>query len=214
VEAVALDNGETLDCEMVIVGKGVRPNIELANGTGIEVGEGILVNEFLETNLRGIYAAGDVAQAKDRITGESRINALWPIAVEEGRVAGLNMAGDRVPYDGSMGMNSVEFFGLPLVTMGITRLKEGLAELVCEDKNRNLYKKVVLKGNTLVGMIFVNDIENAGVVGNLIRHKIDVSSVKDMLLDEHFDFAKVAQLIKEHKDAFGSEEFRDITLTY
>lgn len=214
VEGVRLDNGKTLDCQMVIVGKGVLPNTEIVKDTGIKIGEGIMVDEHLATSVDSIYAAGDVAQARDRITGETGIHALWPIAVEEGRIAGLNMAGEKAVYDGSMGMNAVEFFGLPLVSMGLARPKEGLEELTCEDKARNIYKKVVLKGNVIVGMIFVGDIRSAGVIGGLIKNRIDISSVKDALLDERFDFAKIAGLVKENAGKFSSDEFKDIILTY
>jgi NAD(P)H-nitrite reductase large subunit len=214
VKAVALDDGRTLDCEMVVVGKGVEPNGALAKDAGIKVEEGIVVDESLRTSAEDIYAAGDVAQAKDLLTGESGVNAVWPVAVGEGKVAGSCMAGERTAYDGSMASNSVEFFGLPVISMGITRPKEGFEELIHEDTANHIYKKVVLKGDRAVGMIFVGDIKSAGVIGALIRSRIDVSPVKGLLLEENFDFAKIAGLVKDSRDRFKAEEFKEITLTY
>jgi NAD(P)H-nitrite reductase large subunit len=215
VEGVAMDDGKTLECEMVVVGKGVEPNVDIVRTSGIEVADGILVDERLRTNFDCIYAAGDVAQGADRVTGESKINALWTVAVEEGRVAGLNMAGEKAVYDGSMAMNSVEFFGLPVVAMGVTKPKgEGFRELVREERERNIYKKVVLKDNLVMGVIFVNDIKSAGVLGGLMRNKIDVSGIEEALVEENFDFAKVAPLIKANRDKFKAEEFKDIILAY
>jgi NAD(P)H-nitrite reductase large subunit len=186
----------------------------LAKDAGIKVEEGIVVDESLRTSAEDIYAAGDVAQAKDLLTGESGVNAVWPVAVGEGKVAGSCMAGERTAYDGSMASNSVEFFGLPVISMGITRPKEGFEELIHEDTANHIYKKVVLKGDRAVGMIFVGDIKSAGVIGALIRSRIDVSPVKGLLLEENFDFAKIAGLVKDSRDRFKAEEFKEITLTY
>jgi NAD(P)H-nitrite reductase large subunit len=214
VKGVVLDDGKMLDCEMVVVGKGVQPNVEIAKESNLNIDEGITVDDHLRTNIDYVYSAGDVAQAKDLLAGEARINALWPNAVEQGKVAGLNMAGAEVVYDGSMTMNSVEFFGLPVISMGITRPKEGFEEIICEDKDKGIYKKIVMKGGVVVGMIFIKDIRSAGVVGALIRKRINASAIKEDLLDENFDFAKIAGLIAEHRNEFKQEEFKDIILTY
>jgi nitrite reductase (NADH) large subunit len=215
VSGLVLDDGRRLECELVVVGKGVRPNLELVKGTEIKTDYGIIVDDYLQTNLPNIYAAGDVAQAKDLISGQSTINALWPCAVVQGKVAGLNMAGKKLKYDGSMAMNSVEFFGLPVISMGITRPKDKEYEqLVREDEKNFVYKKVVLRKNKLQGMILVNKIEQAGVMGILMRKKVDVSSIKEMLLEDKFDFAKILPIIKEGKELFNEREFEESTISY
>ncbi len=215
VTGLVLDDGRRLECELVIVGKGVMPNLELVEGTGIKTEYGIIVNDYLQTNLPNIYSAGDVAQTKDLVTGQSTINALWPCAVAQGRIAGLNMTGKKVKYDGSMAMNSVEFFGLPVISMGITRPKDKqYEELVKEDDKNFVYKKVVLKENRIHGMILVNRIEQAGVMGILMRKKVDVSPIKLMLLEDRFDFAKILPIIKEGKELFTEREFEETIITY
>jgi len=215
VTGLMLDDGRRLECELVVVGKGVRPNLELVRGTEIKTDYGIIVDDYLQTNLPNIYAAGDVAQAKDLISGQSTINALWPCAAAQGRVAGLNMAGKKLKYDGSMAMNSVEFFGLPVISMGITRPKDKEYEqLVREDEKNFVYKKVVLRKNKLQGMILVNRIEQAGVMGILMRKKADVSSIKEILLEDKFDFAKILPIIKEGKELFIEREFEESTISY
>ena len=215
VTGLVLDDGRRVECELVIVGKGVRPNLELVKGTEIKTEYGIIVDEYLQTNLSNIYAAGDVAQAKDLVTGQSTINALWPCAVAQGRVAGLNMAGKKLKYDGSLAMNSIEFFGLPVISMGVTRPKEKEYEqLVKEDEKNFVYKKVVLKENRLKGMILVNKIEQAGVMGILMRKKADVSPIKAMLLEDKFDFAKILPIIKEGKEIFTEQEFEETIVSY
>ncbi len=215
VTGLVLDDGRRLECELVIVGKGVSPNLKLVKDTGIKTEYGIIVDDYLQTNLPNIYTAGDVTQAKDLITGQSTINALWPCAVAQGRVAGLNMVGKKLKYDGSLAMNSVEFFGLPVVSMGITRPKEKEYEqLVKEDEKNFVYKKVVLRENKLQGMILVNRIEQAGVMGILMRKKVDVSPIKAMLLEDRFDFAKILPIIKEGKEFFTEREFEESIISY
>ena len=215
VTGLVLDDGRRLECELVIVGKGVGPNLELVEGTEIKTDYGIIVDDYLQTNLPNVYAAGDVAQAKDLITGQSTINALWPCAVAQGKVAGLNMAGKKVKYDGSLAMNSIEFFGLPVISIGITRPKEKEYEqLIKEDEKNFVYKKVVLRENRIQGMILVNRIEQAGVMGILMRKKVDVSSIKGMLLEDRFDFAKILPMIKEGKQLFTEREFEESIISY
>lgn len=215
VKGVLLDDGSRLDCDLVIVGKGVEPNIGLAKDAGINTHWGIVVDEYLQTGEKDVFASGDAAETKDIASGESTLNAIWPSAVEQGKIAGGNMAGEKEKYDGSMAMNSIEFFDLPVISMGITRPKtQDYEELASINEKKAMYKKVVLKDGVIKGFISVGKIENSGVYNTLIKHKINVSGIKDVLLDENFDYAKAMPLIKENKDRFDKEEFRDSISTY
>lgn len=215
LEGVLLDDGTTLACELVVVGKGVEPNVELAKAGGIDVGRGIVVNDFLETSARDIFAAGDVAQTRDVASGEMVINALWPCAVEQGHLAGKNMAGGKTAYEGSLGMNSIEFFGLSVISMGVIRPSSaGYEELTASDEKAPAYKKVVLKDNVIRGFISVGKIENSGVYNVLIKHQVNVENIKGALLDKDFNYAKAMPAIKDCKGKFDKEEFRDSLITY
>ena len=197
VRSIKLEDGSELPADIIIIGKGVSSNLEIAQGTGLKTNLRIIVNSYLETNLPGIYAAGDVAETKDLLTGISTINALWTAAVEQGKIAGANMAGDGIEYEGSMAMNSAEFFDLPLISFGITRPKpgEGYEEIIKPGPESETYKKIVLKDNKLVGAILVRKIENAGIYLALARKKVDVSRIKDILGEDSFNFSKVAHLL-------------------
>ncbi len=215
VNGIVLDNDEQLDCQLVIVGKGVSPNIGLVDPSEIKLDWGILVNDYMETSTPDVYAAGDCAQTRDILTGESTINAIWPCAVQQGKIAGLNMAGRKEKYEGAMSMNSVEFFGLPTISLGLTRPKEeGYEMLVKKIESKSLYKKVVLKENRIVGVVLVNSVDKAGIFGSLMRKGIDVSPIKSLLLEDIFNFAKILPLIKEKKDVFTEEEYQEYVLTY
>ena len=213
-KGIALDNGLKHGCELVIIGKGVSPNIEIAGGSGIKTNWGILTNDSLETNVEGIFAAGDVSETNDIALGESSINAIWPAACEQGRIAGLNMAGEREIYEGSLAMNSIEFFGLPVISVGITKPKsDAYEEIVRKDAARNIYKKVVLKDGVVAGVTFVNSIENIGIIGSLIKNKTNIEGIKNIILEDYFDYGKIIPLIKKSKKGFREPEFKETILT-
>ena len=204
VRAVKLDSGKAIGSSLVIAAKGVSPNVDLVKGSQIKINEGIAVNHLLQTDVTNIYAAGDVCEAFDLTLGKSSVNALWPVAVEQGKIAGMNMAGDKVDYEGALGMNSLEFFGLPVISLGIfnTGLNPDLEELKIIDTKANIYKKLVIRDNLLVGAVLVGDIRNSGIFLRLIRQKVDVSSLKNKMLEENFGYPDIMDLVKEQETMY------------
>ena len=213
VEGAKLDTGQELSCQIIVVGKGVNSNIDLVQNTDIKHHWGIVVDEGLRTSVPDVYAAGDVAETVDIVTGLETVNAIWPAAAEQGRIAGANMAGGHEVYQGSMRMNSAEFFGLPLISTGLVKPKTEDYEILKRYvEQKNLFRKVVLSGNVVVGAVLVGEIENAGVYAALMRKKVDISSVKDRLLDSDFGFGAVLPLVAEQKDKFTEPEYREAIL--
>ena len=200
LKAVKLDNGKVIGCSLVIVGKGVSPNTKLVLESDIKVDKGILVDDYQRTNINDVYAAGDVAETFDVTTEKYENNALWPCAVEQGRLAGSNIVGENVQYAGSLGMNSIEFFGLPLISMGIF---DGEGETMSYlDKGKGIYKKIVIRQGRLIGAVFVGSIAKSGLYLRLIKEKADISKIKDDLLDENLNYAKIAELVKEEEKIY------------
>ena len=165
----AVDTPEgLLPAELVVIAIGVRPNIEGVDDL-IARKQGILVNEYLQTSIPGIYAAGDIAQAWDPLIGESVTRAIWPNAIREGKIAGENMAGAREKHMGIPSMNSVELFGLPLVSLGHTVQAEGTGsgsdyrEHILSYPVSGSYRKLVFSGEKLIGVLFAGDIQQAGI---------------------------------------------------
>ena len=215
VEGVRLDNGQELDCQLIIAGKGVSPNIEFLEGSGVATATGVLADACLRTSVAEIYAAGDVAETRDIVTGQRTVNAIWPCAAEQGRIAGANMAGQSFAYEGSMRMNSAEFFGLPLISVGLVRPPaEGYESLTRHNEERGVFRKVVLKDNVLVGVVMVGEIESAGVYRALMCKKVNVSSIKERLLDRDFGYHLVLPLVAQHSDKFSEPAWRHSVLTY
>ena len=193
-KGVILDNGEYLKSELMVVATGTRANVELVENTEMEINKGIPVDEYMETSIQDIYAAGDVAETKDVVTGEKGLTPIWPNASAQGRVAAHNMAGKMKTYDGLIGMqNSVEFRKVPAIAMGITQVEEDSEyEVLSEYRpEKNLYKKLVIKGDILHGMILIGDIHQAGIYGALIKKKADIGPYKKILLQADFNYGHI-----------------------
>jgi NAD(P)H-nitrite reductase large subunit len=192
VGGVILTKGDTVPCDLVVVAIGVIPRTELVAGTPVKTNRGIIVDNTMQTNVPDVYASGDVAEAYDFILNMNRLLPLWPLAVEEGRVAGSNMAGQKATYAGGTNMSSLKYFGIPIVSIGNANPKPddtSVEVTVALDAANNVYKKLVLKNNVIVGMTLVNCIERAGVLFNLMKKQINVKKFKQSLLSDDFSLA-------------------------
>jgi len=167
---VSLDSGEELWADLLVAGKGVAPNIEYVDREQIAVEEGILVDDHMHTSAENVWAAGDLAQGRNRISGKSELVANWINACEQGAIAGANMAGAEVAYPGSVAENITTLFGVPVASIGITRSREGdgLREVIHLDEARGVYRRLLLRGDALVGAMLLRDIEDAGVLRSTI----------------------------------------------
>lgn len=187
VTGIVLESGTRIPCDMVIVAIGVVPDVSVLEGTSIAVDRGILVDSFMRTSAEEIYAAGDVAQTPDLLSGERRNIPIFPNAYRQGYVAGNNMAGRRRMYEGAMSMNAVDVFGLPVISVGITNPRGKEYEIISRlDEKAFSYKKMVLRNDRIVGAIFAGEIDRAGIITGLIKEKIKVTGFKDLLLTESF----------------------------
>jgi len=202
LKAVKLDNGKVINCEVAVIGKGVSPNIGIVKDTQVELNQGIVVDRYLRSSVENIFAGGDCAEAYDYVYEANQVNALWPNAVEQGALAGENMLGGNLIYDGSLGINSVEFFNLPVISMGITKEAQGFEVLSRLDTNNKVYKKVILKGNRIKGVILLGRIENSGLYLELIKKKVDVSSILADLLSDAFNYAKIMDLLEKKEKIY------------
>ena len=210
VEGILLDNGERITCQLVVIGKGVQPNVDCVSSTKVKVNEGIVADETMRTTVPDIYVAGDVAETYDLSTEKMGINAIWPCAFEQGRVAGLNMAGRKAQYNGSFRMNSLDFYGLPVISMGVTR-PEGDGFEPFQRRTKETYRKLVLKDGRIVGAILVGQVQRAGVLTTLLKKKINVSDYVSFLMSDRLNFADLLPLIGKNKEKFTEVEYRELT---
>jgi NAD(P)H-nitrite reductase large subunit len=185
VTGVTLDNGSELSCQMVCIGKGVRPNVEYLEGSGVQVDGGIVADRYTGASQPGTYAAGDVAVTHEPVSGAPIMTALWTNAVEMGRCAGMNMAGIKTAYAGTFGiLNATQVADEPFVAMGVVHTGKGDWE-IHRKATATTFSKLVFnpEGTQLVGAVFVGDITNAGLYRYVIREKMDVAGFKREIID-------------------------------
>lgn len=186
VNKVVLKDGTELACDVLVMGVGVRPNVAEAKTAGVEVNRGIIVNDAMRTNVPHIYAAGDVTEGLDLITGERKIMALWPNAYAQGRAAAYDMCGGKDDdFAGVFPMNAVGFFGLSIITAGVQG-GEGVDVQVKNNEKTGASKRFFVKDDKLVGMILVGDVDRAGIYTYLISEKFPLSSLDKALTDDNF----------------------------
>ena len=183
VKSVSLGKN-TLRCDMVVLAIGVTPNVDIVKGSGIEVNQGVIVDSKMQTNKKNIYAAGDIVEVREQIEGKQGSFAIWPNAIEQGRIAGLNMTGRLIKYEGAEVVNVLDVFDTPVVAMGRTSLEIGKCKVIsCFTPHAS--KKILLKNNRILGLQFVGTIRNAGTFYSLMKKGLDVSSVEGRLLDDN-----------------------------
>lgn len=198
VKSVILKSGEELECDMLILTVGVRPEVSLAEKAGLEVNRGIITNpETMQTSDPDIYAAGDCTVSVDMLDGANKIIALWPNAVKQGEAAGSQMAGGSLTYPSAYSVNAIDFYGLRICTCGLINAKgEQYKDRI--ETNGDSYKRLVFEGNRLVGFVLINSSENAGIYTSLIANKIDISTLEGdiMASPSLFMFSKETRTTK------------------
>ncbi len=180
VSSVILKNGEELDCDLLILAVGVRPDVKLAEKAGLEVNRGIVTNpETMQTSDKDIYAAGDCALSTD-IDKSKKIIALWVNAVKQGKTAGSQMAGGNEKGGITYAINAIDFYGLRIATAGLINAEGSqYKDMVKSDKGS--YKRLIFEGNHLVGFVLINSSENAGIYTSMIENKDDISRMGKMI---------------------------------
>lgn len=166
VSAVAVGS-EQIPCDLLVLAVGVKPNVALVQTAGLSVDRGILVDRGMRSSDPHIFAAGDVAAVADRLTGLPVVPAIWPAAVEQGRLAAESMLGMGGCYAGNLARNSIEIAGLPVVSLGDVF---GEAEdCVLSRQRGDIYLKLVSREGVLRGALLVGEIAAAGLLAGLIE---------------------------------------------
>jgi len=184
---VFLSSGQSRLCDAVIVSKGVAPTLGFLDGSGIATRRGIPVDDHQETNIPGIYAAGDVAETRDIVYDDSRVNALWPVAFEQGKLAAYNMASHPLSYEGSFPRNILRVFDTSIIAGGMAMAN---APEVHSEDGPDFHHKLVLDRGILKGFAFVGETRNAGLYSDLLRRRVQITSCIDSMLHGSYDYAQ------------------------
>lgn len=185
--SVRLVGGEVLHADLVVAATGVKPHVEFIDGTEIVTGWGVHVDDHMRTTVDGVYAAGDVAEAADWLTGERYVHAIFPNAVAQAKIAAANALGADITYDGAESMNSLKHLGVPIVAMGTT---EG-ADDVLRSEQGDARRSVYLSKGRIIGAQLAGDIAAAGVYRSLMLKRADVRTYGPGLAAPSFGYAAI-----------------------
>lgn len=169
---VHLQGGAEIAADLLVVAAGVRPALGCVGNGTVRKNRGVVVDSNLRTSAPDVYAAGDIAEVLDFVSGEPVLHAIWPSAVDQGRIAGANMAGRAVPYAGSLGMNVVGLFGVTLAEIGRFRESSGDSVEISGSGGGGRYRKIVVDSSgRLVGAMYLGD-ENGVAEMGIVHHAI------------------------------------------
>jgi NAD(P)H-nitrite reductase large subunit len=180
-----LQDGQAIEADLVISATGVAPNTAFLEGSGVACDHGVLVDERMETNVHGVYAAGDVSRAPEFDTGRKIAYAIQPTAVEQARIAALNMAGRHAEATGALAMNVLDTLGLVASSFGQWQgvpATEGGESVEVRDDAAFRYLRLEFKGDRLVGATSLGLTEHVGVIRGLIQGRVALGEWKAKLL--------------------------------
>jgi NAD(P)H-nitrite reductase large subunit len=173
---VRLSNGQSLEADLVISATGVKPNIGFLETSGIKCLLGVLTDEHLQTNVPGIYAAGDCAEAFDKVSGKTIVSAIQPNAAEQARVAALNMAGRQTELRGVTQINVLDTLGLISTSFGDWQGAPGGEHVELTDKAAGRHLSLQFGGERLVGCNSVGWTEHVGAMRGLVEGQVKLGA--------------------------------------
>jgi len=181
LERIALKNGTSLEADLSVISVGMRPRVELASSSSLRVDRGIVVDSRMRTSAPDIYACGDAAEIDGKIGG------IIPVAIDQSKVAALNILGGSFTYQGTSHPLTLRVRGIKLASIGDANATGGdYEERKFVDINRGIYKKAVFNDGILVGAILLGDTSKLRTVQELISQQRDLSKIKDTLLERNF----------------------------
>lgn len=220
VAGVRTKDGRSFKCDMVGIAIGIRPRKELAEASGIQVDRGVLVNEYMQTSAADVYAAGDIAQVYDPLSGKSVLDSLWGPARDQGHAAGLNMAGKPTPYYKFVPFNVTRLANLTTTIIGTVgrgedddmlgiargdsetwrQLPDSIAAQANFDVNR---LRLMVAQKHIVGAIVMGDQTLSRPIHHMVANRVDISSIRQSLLEPGARLADIladfwAQQTKQH----------------
>ena len=184
---VRLSNDQRIECDLVISATGVKPNIGFLEDSGIRCLQGVLTDEHLQSNITGVYAAGDCAEAFDKVSGKTIVSAIQPNAAEQARVAALNMIGRPTELRGVTQINVLDTLGLISTSFGNWQGVEGGEHVELTDRSGGeggRHLSLQFDGDRLAGCNSIGWTDHVGVMRGLVEGQVSLGPWKQRLLDD------------------------------
>ncbi len=184
VRGLRLKGGSEIAADMIIISAGVRPNLDLAREAGLATGKGLIVDDYLRTSHPDIFAAGDGIEHRGTVYG------IIPASFEQARVAAFNLLGQDKRYEGTVWSNTLKVAGLAVTSVGVA-VPEGdpYREIKKISPEEGIYKKIVLRDDTLVGAIWMGTKKGATEISKAVLSRLKIGSQPEVLLEDKFDFS-------------------------
>jgi NADPH-dependent 2,4-dienoyl-CoA reductase/sulfur reductase-like enzyme/pSer/pThr/pTyr-binding forkhead associated (FHA) protein len=187
VSGVVTTRGTRIPCEMVLIAIGIEPIIDFVKSSGIGCGRGVKVDGKMRTNAPDIYAAGDILETTDTVTGRTRVIGQWYPAIQQARAAAysmLDLLDTDTPFRASTFYNATFLYGLDFASVGLSN-GQGYQEIIADPKPRT-YQKVLLKDGVPVGVLSLGDRRRTLAFKRAIDHRVDLSAVASKLFADDF----------------------------
>jgi NAD(P)H-nitrite reductase large subunit len=178
---VRLSDGQSLQADLVISATGVKPAIGFLESADIQCLQGILTDEHMQTNVAGIYAAGDCAEAFDKISGKTIVSAIQPNAAEQARVAALNMAGQHAELRGVTQINVLDTLGMISASFGDWQGLPGGEQAELTDRAAGRHLSLQFRDDVMVGCNSIGWTEHVGVLRGLVEGQVHLGEWKEHL---------------------------------
>lgn len=211
LRGITLKSSDKLEAQLVVWAAGVSPNTDFLKESCIAIENGVCVDDYMQTNIEGIFAAGDVTRAKNLLTDEQDTITLWTDATLQGKVAAWNVLGVEKHYIGGLTMNSVVFDNVPFISMGIIRDADIINDQVYTffEQDRAVYRKIVIRDERIIGAVFAGDVRYAGMVNWDLKSKrritngkryVNLSGLEDVFREHHVELMSQNDLTDEIKE--------------
>jgi NAD(P)H-nitrite reductase large subunit len=203
---VKLSNGRTLPADLVITATGVKPNIGFLENSEVRCLLGVLTDEHLETSVKGIYAAGDCAEAFDKVSGKTIVSAIQPNAAEQARVAALNMVGQRTELKGVTQINVLDTLGLISASFGNWEGVPGGQHVELtepDERTGGRHLSLQFDGDRMVGCNAIGWTDHVGVMRGLVEGGVRLGEWKDRLLEDPTQLMKAYLAQAQAQSAFA-----------
>ncbi|MBL8308095.1 MAG: NAD(P)/FAD-dependent oxidoreductase [Rubrivivax sp.] len=199
---VKLSNGAALEADLVISATGVKPNIGFLADSAVRCLVGVLTDEHLQTTVPGIYAAGDCAEAFDKVSGKTIVSAIQPNAAEQARVAALNMVGQVTALRGVTQINVLDTLGLISASFGLWDGVPGGQHVELTDKASGKHLSLQFAEDRLVGCNAIGWTEHVGVMRGLVEGQVRLGAWKDKLLADPTKLMEAYLATAQAQDVF------------
>ncbi len=191
---VVTKSGKQLAADAVGVGIGIKSDFSWLEGSGIKINMGIVTNEYLETNLADVYAAGDCAEFNDVIFGRQHIMGNWANATSQGNAVGRTMGGQKTVFE-TASSYSINYFDGACTFIGVTDDKFA-DEIVSRGsveagKMTRIFVKTIDNVMRVVGATVINSVADVSPLTMSVKNKVDIAKYKDKLTDTNFDLKQL-----------------------